>query len=49
MPDAAAFWVRMVVVALPVVYVIVKVLPMITGDGGSDATDEMDEMMRMYQ
>ena len=49
MPDAAAFWLRMVVVALPVIYVIIKVLPMITGDGGSDATDEMDEMMRMYQ
>ncbi|MAB29250.1 MAG: hypothetical protein CMJ53_08250, partial [Planctomycetaceae bacterium] len=49
LPDAAAFWLRMVVVAIPVVYVIIKVLPMITGDGGSDSTDEMDQMMQMYQ
>ena len=49
MPDAAAFWIRMVVVAIPVVYVIIRVLPMITGDGGSDSTDGMDDMMRMYQ
>jgi hypothetical protein len=32
-----------------VVYVIVRVLPMITGDGGSDASDGMDDMMQMYQ
>ena len=49
MPGAAAFWIRMVVVAIPVVYVIVRVLPMITGDGGSDASDGMDDMMQMYQ
>ena len=48
MPQAAAFWVRMAVVAIPVIFVLLNIIPMLTG-GSPDGLDEMDEMMKMYQ
>ena len=48
MPAVGAYWLRVVVVAAPVVWVLVRVAPTIIGETGS-GTDEMDEMMKMYQ
>ena len=48
MPGTAAFWTRFVISALPVIYVLVKVVPMIVG-GSSDGTDELEDMMKMYE
>ena len=46
--DLSAYWIRIVVVAIPIAYVIYLLIPMLAG-GESSGGDEMDEMMRMYQ
>ena len=48
MPKNAAFWIRIVIVALPAIWVLIRIVPMLLGDS-SDELDEMDEMMKMYQ
>ena len=48
MPSVAAYWLRVAVVAAPVVWVLVRVAPTIIGETGG-SNDEMDEMMKMYQ
>ena len=48
LPAIVAFWVRFVIVALPTIYVLVMIIPMLAGET-SDGTDEFDAMMKMYE
>ena len=48
LPPNGAFWIRVIVVAIPVVWVLVRIYPALAGEA-SDVPDEMDEMMKMYQ
>lgn len=48
MPRTLAFWVRFVIVALPTIYVLLMVVPMLAGEP-SDGTDDLDAMMKLYE
>ena len=48
LPPAGAYWIRIIVVAIPVVWVLIRVYPAIAGEA-ANAPDDMDEMMKMYQ
>lgn len=48
LPPAGAYWIRVIVVAIPVVWVLIRIYPAVAGEA-SNAPDEMDEMMKMYQ
>ena len=48
LPAIVAFWVRFIIVALPTIYVLVMIIPMLAGET-SDGTDEFDAMMKMYE
>jgi hypothetical protein len=48
MPRPLAFWVRFVIVALPTIYVLLMVVPMLAGEP-SDGTDDLDAMMKLYE
>ncbi|MAJ46159.1 MAG: hypothetical protein CBC35_02535 [Planctomycetes bacterium TMED75] len=48
LPPAGGYWIRVIVVAIPVVWVLIRIYPAVAGEA-SNAPDEMDEMMKMYQ
>lgn len=48
MPATAAFWIRVVIVAIPAVFILILVIPMLTG-GSSGGEDEFDDMMQMFK
>lgn len=47
LPANGAYWLRAVIVAIPIVFVLIRIMPMLVGqDAGGD---DMDDMMKMYQ
>ena len=48
LPPAGGYWIRVIVVAIPVVWVLIRIYPALAGEA-SNASDEMDDMMKMYQ
>lgn len=48
LPSGGAFWLRFILVALPAIWVLVLIVPMLAGEA-SDELDEFDAMMQMYE
>ncbi len=48
LPAIVVFWLRVAIVALPLIYVLIKVVPMLVG-GSSEGTDEFEDMMKLYE